>query len=255
MPRQPLDGLNILITRPRDQAASLAQGVEQAGGKALLFPLLDIVPVPDAAELNNQLAHLDQYQLAIFISPNAVQYGMTALKAAGPLPPQLRIAAVGQGSARALHAMGIPAVIAPRDRFDSEALLALPELQEVTGWKVIIFRGNGGRELLGDTLKARGATVGYATCYHRLKPAVDLNALLAAQPDALTLTSSEALLHLWDAAPVALRPRLTALPLFAPHERIAALARSLGWQQAIATPGGDAGLLAGLREWAENRPR
>lgn len=255
MPRLPLDGLTILITRPRDQAVALAQLVEQAGGRPLLAPLLEVAPVADLTQLRRQLAHPDRFQLAIFISPNAVRYGMAALQSSSPLPPRMRIAAVGQGSARALRALGIQQVIAPQDRFDSEALLALAELQEVAGWQVIIFRGNGGRELLGDTLKARGASVEYATCYHRLKPSLDLNAVLAARPDILTVTSSEALQHLWEQTPEALRPRLTALPLFAPHERIAALARELGWREAIATSGGDAGLLAGMRAWAGQHDR
>ncbi len=94
--------------------------------------------------------------------------------------------------------LGIAQVIAPTERFDSEALLALPELQNVSGWRVAILRGDGGRELLGDTLKARGAQVEYVTCYQRSKPHLDIGALLAARPDAITVSSSEALGYLWQ---------------------------------------------------------
>ena len=97
-----------------------------------------------------------------------------------------------------MHEQGIDHVIVPTERFDSEGLLALPELQNVAGMRVMIFRGDGGRELLGDTLKARGATVEYVTCYLRSKSDLDVGALLTATPDALTVTSSEALSHLWE---------------------------------------------------------
>jgi uroporphyrinogen-III synthase len=248
----PLTGLKIVVTRPRDQAVQLAQRIEQAGGVPLLFPLLDIEAVPDNQALQEQLARLDQFNLAIFISPNAVHYGMAAIRASGHLPNQLKIATVGQGSARALRELGVTGVIAPVERFDSEGLLALPELQQVAGWRVLIFRGNGGRELLGDTLRARGATVEYACCYQRSKPQFDVGALLASAPDAITVTSSEALAHLWQVLGEQASP-LLATPLFVPHARIAELAHEQGWQQVHVTPAGDDGLLAAVTEWAEKR--
>lgn len=250
---KPLAGLNILVTRPREQARSLAQGIAEAGGNALIFPLLETVPLADTSTLHAQLSHLSEFALAIFISPAAVRYGMAAISEAGGMPPGLRVAAVGQGSARALHGHSISTVIAPSERFDSEALLALPELQNVKGWRILIFRGEAGRELLGDTLAARGARVEYAACYRRLKPELDMAALLAARPDALTLTSREALAHLWEQADPAARAKLTALPLFAPHVRIAQAARELGWGEANATAGGEDGLLTGLLAWGRMR--
>jgi uroporphyrinogen-III synthase len=215
--------------------------------------LLDIAPAPKPAALDEQVARLGKFDLAVFISPNAVNYGMAAIRTAGEIPAGLKVAAVGQGSARALREQGVSAIIAPQDRFDSEALLALPELQQVRGWRVMIFRGNGGRELLGDSLRARGAEVEYAECYVRSKPPLDLAGMLAARPDALTITSSEALSYLWELADEPARRKLSALPLFAPHQRIAEAARSLGWRNAVATGGGDEGLLAGLLAWAAAR--
>ncbi len=253
MPSLPLTGLKIIVTRPREQAARLTRRIEEGGGIPLLFPLLDISPAANPQQLSEQIARLRGFDLAIFISPNAVNYGMAAVRAGGAILPSLRFAAVGQGSARALRELGVPEIIAPRDRFDSEALLALPELQQVRGWRVMIFRGNGGRELLGDTLRQRGAEVEYAECYVRSKPQLDLAQLLNAQADALTVTSSEALAYLWELADADARQRLAALPLFAPHERIAEAARSLGWHNAVATGGGDEGLLAGIAAWAVSR--
>ena len=254
----PLSGLKIAVTRPRDQAARLARRIEQAGGIPLLFPLLDIAPVQDQQALHKQISRLAQkeplaasfeerqFDLAIFISPNAVQYGMAAIRAAGEIPASLKIATVGQGSAKALREMGITNVIAPVERFDSEGLLALPELQNVAGWRVLILRGDGGRELLGDTLRARGATVEYAACYRRSKPQQDAAMLLDAAPDALTVTSSEALGYLWQMLDDAQRDRVCAIPLFVPHKRIAELAQQQGWRQVRLTDAGDDGLLFAL---------
>lgn len=246
---QPLAGLKIAVTRPREQAVQLVRRIEQAGGIPLLFPLLDIAPAQDQQALHEQLSHLAQFDLAIFISPNAVQYGMAAIRAAGKLPQNLKIATVGQGSAKALRELGVTSVIAPAERFDSEGLLALPEFQDVAGWRVLIFRGDGGRELLGDTLKARGATVEYAACYRRSKPQQDIAALLDAAPDALTVTSSEALDYLWQMLGDAQRDRACAIPLFVPHPRIAGLAQRQGWRQARLTDAGDDGLLSALAAW------
>lgn len=253
MPPLPLAGLKIIVTRPREQAAPLVRLIEQAGGIPLLFPLLDIAPAPNQQELGEKISRLGGFDLAVFISPNAVRYGMAAIRAGGGVPAGLKFAAVGQGSAKALRERGVAEIIAPQERFDSEALLALPEMQAVQGRRVIIFRGNGGRELLGDTLKARGAEVEYAECYVRSKPPLDMAGLLGALPDALTVTSSEALAYLWEMADEPARRRLSLLPLFAPHERIAEAARGLGWRNAVAANGGDEGMLAGLIAWAGSR--
>lgn len=289
MQQQPLAGLNIVVTRPRGQAKNLAQRIMQAGGQATLFPLLEISPVLDPQSLYALIARLHEFNLAIFVSPNAVRYGMeaiiTASNAVSPsqlsspsffpladgsdisnkaeghanvstkqynaLPATLKIATVGQGSVRALRDYGVTHVIAPQDRFDSEALLALPELKQTAGWRVVIFRGNGGRKLLGDTLNARGAEVEYATCYQRAKPHQDTSMLIAANPDAITVTSSEALGYLWDMLDSTAKKQLAAVPLFVPHARIAETAHNLGWSEVVLTGEGDDGLISSLIAWAK----
>jgi len=266
MSNQSLRGLTIAVTRPRDQAAQLAQRIEQAGGVPLLFPLLDIAAVQDTKALHEQISRLAQFNLIIFISPNAVSYGIVAIRAAckinrAPDPflrhcrggGELKVATVGQGSAKALRELGITNVIAPTERFDSEGLLALPELQNIAGWRVMIFRGDGGRELLGDTFKARGATVEYATCYQRSKAQLDVQSLLKAKPDAISVSSSEALENLWQTLDSNARATLCGTSLFVPHERIAKLAREQGWQYVHLTGSGDEGLVSGLTVWASDR--
>jgi len=245
----PLKGLNIVVTRPRDQALGLIRRITELGGNAILFPLLEIAPAADASELNTLKQHLSSYDLLIFISPNAVKYGMSALS---DVPSSVRVATVGQSSAQGLRELGIADVIAPNDRFDSESLLALPALQNVSAWKVAILRGNGGRELLGDTLKARGAQVDYVTCYERSKPELDADSVLQASPHAVNVTSSEALGNLWQGLTPANQARFGNLPLFVPHARIAELAQQQGWKNIVLTEAGDDGLLAALVAWGKH---
>lgn len=245
----PLKGLNIVVTRPRDQALGLTRRITELGGNVTLFPLLEIAPAADASELNALKQHLSTYDLLIFISPNAVRFGMDAL---GTVPSNARVATVGQSSARALRELGIAQVIAPTERFDSESLLALPELQNVADWKVAILRGNGGRELLGDTLKTRGARVDYVTCYERSKPELDAGSVLKADPHAINVTSSEALANLWQGLTDAHKARFANIPLFVPHARIAELAQQQGWKNIILTEAGDDGLLAALVAWGKH---
>jgi len=246
-----LAGLKVLVTRPRDQAKNMAQRIQQAGGVPILFPLLEITAVADTRTLNEQLSRLTEFNLAIFISPNAVRYGIDAIRAAGGLPTVLKIATVGQGSAKTLRAKGIENIIVPTERFDSEGLLALPELQDVSGQKVIIFRGDGGRPLLGDILQARGATVEYAACYQRSKPSLGVDELLKNAPDVINVTSSEALGYLWEMLGAEVQDKFCHIPLFVPHPRIAKLAQQQGWQQVVLTDSGDDGFLSGLSDYSK----
>ena len=241
MPERAIAGLKIAVTRPLAQAKQLSQRIRQAGGIVLLCPLLEISALPDTQLLQAQLSRLAEFDLAIFISPNAVQYGMEAIVAAGGLPGSLKIAAVGKGSAAALRKLGIEEVLVPETRFDSEGLLALPELQTMDGVQVLIFRAESGRELLGDTLKQRGAILSYAACYRRSKIVQDAAALQEA--DALTVSSSEALETLGQI----LTPG--AVPLFVQHERLAELARLQGWQRVLLAGAGDEGLFSALLAW------
>ncbi len=240
-----LSGQRILVTRPIDQAADLARAIDRVGGVPLLFPLLQIGPAENQKTLNDQIARLAGFDLVIFVSPNAVHYGMEAIRARlGSIPQGVRVATVGMGSAKALHDRGIKDVMVPPVRHDSEGLLE--ELKQVAGLRVMILRGDGGRELLGDELRARGAEVEYAACYRRSM--APLSGLENLHPDALTVTSSEALLYLWQNAPL----RFHDIPLFVQHPRIAALAKSQGWAEVHLTEAGDQGLLVGLLRWADS---
>jgi uroporphyrinogen-III synthase len=251
-----LSGQRILVTRPAAQCATLIDAIAAAGGMPLRLPLLEIHDAADPAALQAVIDRLDTFDLAVFVSPNAIERACTAILARRAWPVRLRVAAVGPGSERALAGFGLHQVIAPPQRFDSEGLLELPALQDCAGWRVIIFRGDGGRELIAQTLAARGATVEFVACYRRTAPtdgAARLQALWQqGPPAALVLTSSEALQHL-GALTDALGPMFGAglrqIPLFAPHDRIAATARAQGFAQVVVTAAGDAGILQGLLEY------
>lgn len=248
----PLSGRSIVVTRPLAQAAPLAEGIAAAGGKPLIFPLLEISPAHDPRPLTEAATRLADYALAVFISPNAVDHALPVLLACGAWPEQLMPVAIGQGTVKTLAAHGIRGCVAPRERFDSEALLELPELavDKVQGKRVAIFRGDGGRELLAETLRERGATVDCITCYRRSGPTMGAAPLIAAwqngQLDALTVSSSEGLRYLHDLLDSEGRAFLQKTPIFVPHGRIAESARALGLSKILLTEAADAGILAGL---------
>ena len=254
-PSGPLAGRTIVVTRPLAQAGPLADAIAAAGGVPLVFPLLEISPPDDPQPLMDAVARLDQYALAIFISPNAVDYSLPAILAHGPWPAGLLPAAIGPGTVKALAACGVAGCVAPSERFDSEALLALPEMQvnRVAGKRVAIFRGDGGRELLADTLRERGALVDCIVSYRRSGPPDGVRPLLAAwqagKLDALTVSSSEGLRYLLDLLDAEGHAFLANTPVFVPHARIAENARALGLSNIILTDAADAGILAGLRAY------
>ena len=250
VPAGPLAGRGILITRPARQAGGFAQKVAVLGGAPVIFPAIVILPPADSAPLTRAHAALAEYDIAIFISANAVEYGAPDPRT---WPARLVALAPGPGTAEALAAVGISGARIPATTYDSEGLLALPELSAVRGKRVLIFRGDGGREHLGDTLRGRGARVDYVACYRRAKPesgAIGLaEAFREGRIHAVTITSSEGLDNLWALADDATRAAWRACPTLVPHPRIAAHARDRGLA-VVATAGGDAGLIAGLLEWA-----
>lgn len=158
-----LSGVGVLVTRPEHQAHHLCRLVEAEGGSAVLFPALEIHPAPDRPAVRAMTGPVDRYALVVFVSANAVRFGSDLIGQRR----DLRIAAIGRATAQALNAAGLRVSILPKGGSDSEALLATPELQHMAGQRVLIVRGRGGRELLGDTLAARGAEVVYAEVYER----------------------------------------------------------------------------------------
>ena len=225
----------ILVTRPREQAANLARLIERAGGRAHLFPAIEIADIaPPAA-----LTRLQTFDLAVFVSPTAASKIMGQLAA---WPRALRAAAVGAGTRRELERRGVTDVISPGEGADSEALLAVPEMQRVAGKRIVIFRGEDGRALLGETLRERGAQVEYAACYRRARPAGP-KPLKRDEIDAVTVSSSQGLANLFEMLDPAF---LRATPLFVPHPRVAEEARVRAVQHVVTTGTSDEKMLDGL---------
>jgi uroporphyrinogen-III synthase len=253
---RPLAGVRVLVTRPQHQAGTLAQLIERDGGTAVVFPVIEIAPPQDTTALARIVERIDAFDFAVFISPNAVARAMSLMHAQRPaLPAHLRLVAVGHASARELERCGAGPVLAPHARFDSEALLELPELQDLRGKRVVIFRGEGGRELLGDTLGARGARVEYAECYRRVRPDADVGPLLErwarGEIDIVVVTSVEGLRNLFDMLGQRGSQRLLNTPLVVVSERMAQAARELGFHDTpqVAPGAADAAVLATLRAW------
>jgi uroporphyrinogen-III synthase len=248
MSEGPLSGRGIVVTRPREHASALAERIRAAGADPILFPTIEILPPENAAAVSSLMARLDGFHLAIFVSPTAVMRGHAMVVASGKWPESLRVAAVGNGTASALEELGFRSVIAPSGEGDSEALAELPELQDLQGRSVVIFRGQGGREWLRTRLEARGARVEYAECYRRARPTVDAGRLLARWQsggiEAVSITSAEGLANFFEMLGPTGRGYLRATPVFVPHPRIALAARKLGVREIVVTGRGDARTVA-----------
>lgn len=259
MPDRPLAGVGVLVTRPVEQAERLVRLIEAAGGRAVRFPTLAIAAPTDAAALTAVLDRLAGFDLAIFISPTAVGQALQHLHERGQtLPEGLAVAAVGAGTAAALAAHGIAALV-PTQRFDSEGLLALPRLAHVAGQRVVIFRGEGGRAALGGTLRARGADVAYAECYRRVRPTADVGALLArwdrGEIEVVSITSVAALENLHTMVDDDGRARLLCTPVAVLNQTQADACRRLGFthEPLVARQATDAALVQAIGTWAARR--
>lgn len=241
-----LAGYGIAITRPLEQAQELAGRIAAEGGQPILFPLLAIAPLDDPRAFLAVLDDLEKTDWAIFISSNAVEQGMPALVRRHPQRPAgLRFAAIGPATTAELKRFDVDEVLMPKDRYDSESLLALPQMQEVQDRRILIFRGVGGRELLAEQLQARGAEVRFAECYRRVNPQRDAGDLPRLwqnkQLHALVVTSSEALRNLVALADDA--EWLRSTPVFVNHARIGELAQRHGLNAIVADVPGDEGML------------
>jgi uroporphyrinogen-III synthase len=253
--RPDLRGAGVLVTRPARQAEPLCHAVEAAGGKPIRFPVLEIRDPPDVTAAHALLADAAQFDLLLFVSANAVERAAPWL----PVRVDAKIAAVGEATARALEAAGLAPSLVPAGRFDSEGLLALPALQAVAGWQVLIVRGTGGRTLLADTLAARGATVRHAEVYRRALPDVDPTPLVRDWEQRVQLivaTSNDvldnllALLGRDDGARKAF-----ATPLVVVSERMATHARAAGFRCVVVAAGaGDTAIVDALAEARAHSP-
>ncbi len=254
-----LRGVRVLVTRPAHQAESLARKIEAAGGEAVRLPTIEIAAPANSAALHAMLDRLAEFAFAIFISPNAVRQFLPLVRARGGMPPGLRLAAVGQGTLRTLNEEGFDKVLAPPDRFDSEALLELLPDAVVAGKDILIVRGEGGHKLLGEELNARGARVAYAECYRRVPPrqpdATNLARVRRGEIDILVVTSIEGARNLCTLVGESGQTRLLATPAVVVSERLARACRELGFRAelCVAAQASDAAIMATLHAWRDRQ--
>lgn len=250
-----LQGKGIAITRPVGQASKLSALIQAQGGTAISFPLIDIAPLADYSAFQATIQQLPAMDWAIFISSNAVQQGMPrVLQQFQPVPERLQFAAIGPVTAQELLQFGVKEVLVPEGRFDSESLLSLPQMQAVQGQQVMIFRGVGGREVLADTLRARGAIVTFAECYRRVNPQANSEPLRQLWQNkrchAIVVTSAEAMRYLLQMTHHGQDDWLRDIAICVNHARIAEEAQQLAGNAlsiTVAEAPGDAAMLACLQ--------
>jgi len=233
-----LNKIKVLVTRPAQQANLLCKMIEAESGEAVRLPVIEIVEIADKTALLN--CNLNNNDFAIFISANAVEKALPNLE----LPPECQVFAVGKRTAETLKQSGITAHCPPPP-FNSEALLEIPKLQKIQGKKIVIFRGEGGRELLAKTLQQRGAIVNYVNVYRRIQPPTPakINPV-----DIITITSVQGLKHLLNMLKGQTWVKNT--PLVVISERIAIKAKEWGINAPIfiATSASDKGIFNAVLE-------
>ncbi len=241
----------VVITRPAAQAKHWAEALTAAGFQSTTLNLLEIVPVNNEDQVRavkNKILDFDLYQKAIFVSQNAVEFGMQWIEDYWPqVPTGIDFFAVGTTTANKLADYGVlvtDLAVSANSGMTSEDLLRAPGLQQVEGEKIIIFRGCGGRGLMADELRKRGAWVDYCELYQRQLPAraeTQLQALArqisaAEQQYLLSVHSGESLENLLQIVPRLMPASQTALldlPLLVPGQRIAAQAKAAGFSRIV----------------------
>ena len=235
-----LKGARVLVTRPAHQAENLSRLIEERGGVAVRFPTLAIVALDDFSGIQSTLAHVDKYQWLVFISANAVtMYGYYSDSDKMGKSKSVRIAAIGKATAQALVLAGLPVDLVPEAGYNSEALLAMPKMQQMNGQRCLIVRGEGGRDELAVTLRSRGANVEYLDVYKRTIPVIDtsqVNLLIAQDKlDVITVTSGEGLKNLLIMLEEKIHQRLFEVSLVVVSDRIREIAADIGFKRIAVT--------------------
>ena len=220
-----LAGKNILVTRPSGQADGLCRAITAAGGHAIHFPTIELQPLnrePDRQRLRDATHH---YDLLIYISANAARFGP-------PAGQPKTLLAVGPATQKRLRAQGLKVGAPDGSPYDSEALLALPALQSVMGQRILIVRGEGGRERLAEALRKRGAHVEYAQVYRRALPSrkdISPSRPWTDNIHAITVTSVQVLENLFRLWSPKHRDLLLSTPLVAASGRVLQKAREISF--------------------------
>lgn len=228
--------MTILVTRPSPAGDELVSRLRALGQVAYSFPLIEFSPGRQLDKLPGMLASLSEGDLVFLLSQHVIHFSHPQLSQNGmSWPASLAWFAIGRTTALAFHTVSHLPVRYPQDRETTEVLLQLPELKNVAGKRALILRGNGGRELLGETLAERGAEVTFCECYQRNARIYDGTEEAFRWRErgisTLVVTSGEMLQQLYALIPEWYRKNwLLHCRLLVVSERLADLARELGWQ-------------------------
>ncbi len=220
--------ITVLNTRPKEQAESLSQQLQSDGFNVLELASIQIEPLLKKRENKPKL--LIDSDIVIFISSNAViHFDLHYL-----LSTNCQVAVIGKATAQTYQQIYLQkADIIPIKSFDSEGLLAHPQMQAIKGKKILIVRGKGGREHLAIQLQQRNAKVCYLEVYQRCKPKIltdEVNKIFEQHPvDFILVFSSESLTNLLGMVEKKIQQRLKSLPLLLIHPKIAEKAVNLGF--------------------------
>jgi uroporphyrinogen-III synthase len=256
-----LKDIKVLVTRPDQQAENLCKLIEENGGQAIRFPVIDIQPSDNRDENIKLIENFSKYEIAIFVSRNAVLLAQSLPGFDKIVLAKINVVATGAGTAEQLRKAGIRQVIYAKGQSDSESLLALPEFKDINvkGKSIIIFRGKGkgGRELLGETLTERGAIIDYADVYQRVCPHYDRDFIGSIWningPDIIVVTSCEALQNLIDMLSSKQKMHLLNKQVVTIGKRIVDMANRMGFkkQPILAEGTSDAGILNSIKKYRE----
>ena len=256
-----LSDLRVLVTRPLHQHASLCSAIEDNGGEAKHFPLFAIEPVNEpilVQQIKTKVENLDNYQLIIFISTNAVKFGAPWINDYWQrFPVGVGVLAMGPSTARKVSIELDCGVVTSDAGASSEDILLLDELADISGSKVAIVRGIGGRELLAESLRQRGAEVDYIEVYRRMptqKSGEELATVLRQENiNIFVVTSGESLARLDRLIKdtVQLAHTIRSIPIIVPSNRVAKDAAQLGYTKVkLALGADDEAIINALQEIA-----
>lgn len=234
---QNLNGLTVMVTRPKPQGGILCEQIRAAGGRAIDFPTIEIQPPEDLAAFTRGIASLDQYDWVVFVSPQAVYQSIQTIQQYWPtFPAVVKVAALGGGTAEALSQANLPVDAYPADDWRSEGLLDDVSFQKLAGKKIALISGDSGREFLAQTLAVRGAHLTNMIAYRRSLPQVDVSEyihLLQTHGVDIILCTSGEILHNLKVLLEAAWTDLSRVPVVVVSERMQMLARQLEFEKVL----------------------
>ena len=239
-PASALNRISALVTRPRSQGTELAGLIHQQGGKALSLPMLDIRALPESQAIRDQILSLDRYDKIIVISKHAARFGMELIESYWPqMPVHQQWFAIGETTRQTLANFDVAAICSDQGN-DSESLLSLGEFRTITSQNILLIKGTGGRDFLEQALLKQGANVDSLEVYQRICPDYppdEVRQQLAEHGINVILAGSgETVQNLHHYLPLSV---LEQCRLVVPGQRVASVARELGFKQVYTAEGAD----------------